>query len=126
MRSRLPLTSSPHARSGLSVVEVLVALMLVSVGLLGLAGSSALALRMATSAARERRAAQRAAARIARLSAEGCARATAGSRDDESGALREQWSVDRQRGEVVRLSASVGWATPRGVRTITVESALLC
>jgi Tfp pilus assembly protein PilV len=108
------------------VVEVLVALMLVSVGLLGLAGSSALALRMATSASRERRAAERAAARIARLSAEGCMRARSGVQDDAAGTAREQWSVGPQQSGAVQLSASVTWPTPRGMRTITVESALPC
>jgi len=44
-----------HARSALTVVEVLVALMLVSVGLMGIAGTSALSFRTVVAAERERR-----------------------------------------------------------------------
>ncbi len=121
--------SSPavsRQRSGLTVVEVLVALMLVSVGLLGIAGSSALALRSARGAAQEERAARRASTRLARLGAAGCARAISGSLDDADGAPIERWTVGPVNNGAARLQATVFWSTARGRRTLTVESALLC
>lgn len=125
MRSlRPPLRT--RRRCGLTVVELLVALMLVSVGLLGIAGSSALALRSARGAAQEERAARRASTRLARLGAAGCERATSGSLNDPGGVPVERWSVGPPRNGTVRLQATVLWTTSRGRRALTIESALLC
>jgi hypothetical protein len=114
-----------RARSALSVVEVLVALMLVSVGLLGMAGTSALSLRTARTAARERRATQRATTRLALLAAAGCGRATSGALDEAD--LREHWSVAPPRGGVslveVRVERRAG--SPEW-RSMLLQSALLC
>ncbi len=113
-------------RRALTVVEVLVALMLVSVGLLGMAGSSVLALRTAHGAAAEQRAVQRASARLALLAAEGCTRASSGSLNDPAGEVREVWRVGAVHHGVATLEATVVWLSARGRRTLTMESALLC
>src|SRR3954471_18878321 len=78
-------------RAGFTIAEVLVALVLFAVALLGLAGSSALAVRATGSALRERRAVQRAADRIASLRALGCTSARSGSAIDAGLALDERW-----------------------------------
>jgi Tfp pilus assembly protein PilV len=114
-----------RARSALTVVEVLVALMLVSVGLLGMAGTSALALRTATTAARERSAIRRAESRLAILAAAGCERASSGALQIPGG--REQWSVAPPRAGIAFVEASADWLGSRSQRrTVLLRSALWC
>jgi Tfp pilus assembly protein PilV len=115
-----------RARRAITVVEVLVALMLVSVGLLGIAGTSALTLRTATSAVNEHRAAQRAAARLALLSAAGCERAASGAYIHPGTSLREQWVVAPPRAGLALVEARVDWQGGRGRRSLLLKGALLC
>lgn len=117
-------------RRGLSVVEVLVALMLVTVGLLGIAGSSTLTVRVVGDATRERAAARRAADRLAQLQSAGCVTAASGTAGDVTGnspgMLRERWIVINDGMGRTELVDSVRWNTARGERTFTLTSALLC
>jgi type II secretory pathway pseudopilin PulG len=114
-----------RARSAFSVVEVLVALMLVSVGLLGMAGTSALSLRTAATAARERRATRRATTRLAILAAAGCGRARSGALDESD--LRERWTVAPPRDGMSLVEVSIDWRE-RGPewRSMLLPSAVLC
>ena len=118
--------SPPHrrARPGLTVVEVLVALVLVSVGLLAIAGASALALRTATAASFERRAVRHADRRLARLTAAGCTSAGVGS--DSAAGLRERWSIADSLGGVAAVETSVEWLAGARRRVLTLRSALVC
>jgi prepilin-type N-terminal cleavage/methylation domain-containing protein len=113
-------------RPGFSIVEVLVALVLVTVGLLGIAGNGALAMRVAGAAARERRAAQRAADRLALLGSQGCALARSGTLTDPDAALSEQWTVGASTNGVALVDAEVRWSGPTGTRRLTLGSAILC
>jgi Tfp pilus assembly protein PilV len=114
-----------RARPALTVVEVLVALVLVSVGLLGMAGTSALWLRTATTAAREWSATRRAESRLAILAAAGCERASSGAL--EAPGVREQWSVAPPRAGIAFVEARVDWLGSRSQRrTVLLRSALLC
>jgi Tfp pilus assembly protein PilV len=114
-----------RARSALTVVEVLVALMLVSVGLLGMAGTSALLLRTATTAARERSATRRAMSRLAALAAGGCARASSGALEEPG--VRERWRVAPPRAGIALVEASIDWQGRSSQRrTVLLQSALLC
>jgi Tfp pilus assembly protein PilV len=115
-----------RARRAITVVEVLVALMLVSVGLLGIAGTSALTLRTATSAVHERRAMQRAAARLALLSAGGCGRAASGASVDPGTSMREQWVVAPPRAGIALAEARVEWQGSGARRSVLLRGALLC
>jgi Tfp pilus assembly protein PilV len=115
-----------RGRRAITVVEVLVALMLVSVGLLGIAGTSALTLRTATSAMRERKAAQRAATRLALLSAAGCERAASGAYMDHGTSMREEWSVAPPRAGLALVEARVDWPGSGGHRSLLLKGALLC
>ncbi|MDB4881969.1 MAG: hypothetical protein JWL95_735 [Gemmatimonadetes bacterium] len=120
--------TTPHvtrARRGFSIVEVLVALVLVTVGLLGVAGNCALAIRVAGSAARERRAVQRAANRIATLRSRGCASAI-GTWSDAGDTLSERWTVAPARNGVALVDAEVRWTTPAGTRSELLRDAFLC
>jgi Tfp pilus assembly protein PilV len=114
-----------RARPALTVVEVLVALMLVSVGLLGIAGTSALSFRTVVAVERERRAMQHATIRFAGLAAAGCARASSGELHEAD--LHERWIVASAAGGVALVDASVDWQGKGSQRrSLTLRSALLC
>jgi Tfp pilus assembly protein PilV len=113
-------------RDGASIVEVLVAIVLLAVGLLGVAGNAAIALRASGGAARERRATQRAADRVAALREEGCAAARSGSLGDSRAALVERWSVGSVTASAVLVDVEVRWRAPAGQRTILLRSGILC
>jgi Tfp pilus assembly protein PilV len=116
----------PQRRSGLSIVEVLVALVLLSVGLLGVAGASARAISAGASAARERRAVQRAADRIAVLASEGCAAARSGVLVDSVSSMTERWTVTPTAAAATLVNADVRWMAPGGSRSVALRSAILC
>jgi Tfp pilus assembly protein PilV len=130
MRSRVggarKSAATSQRRAGISVVEVLVALVLLVVGLLGVAGSSAIAMRAAGSATRERRAAQRAADRAASLRAGGCALARGGNIVDSVAAVSERWTVSAVSGRAVLIDVDVRWSAPSGQKTLLLRSGMLC
>jgi len=117
---------APRSRTGTSIVELLVALVLLSVGLLGVAGNAAIAMRAASAAARERRAAQRAADRVAELRARGCLAAGSGMLVDSAAALSERWTVGATTGAAVPVDVEVRWRGPSGSRTLLLRSGILC
>ena len=116
----------PQDRRGMSVVEVLVALMLLSVGLLAVAGSTTLALRSALDAGRTREATQRVSSRIARLAAAGCIHARSGSDVGAGSMLHEHWSVAAPAAGFSLVTDSVSWMSARGARSFVVTSAIPC
>jgi Tfp pilus assembly protein PilV len=120
------LSRASHPRLGMSVVEVLVALMIVSIGLLGIAGSTALAFRTTMDAERRRDAAQRAASRVAQLSATGCARAADGSTSDPTRQISERWTVAARANGFATVTDSVSWMSARGARSFSLTSAITC
>ena len=113
-------------RDGASIVEVLVAIVLLAIGLLGVAGNAAIALRASGSAARERRATQRAADRVAALRERGCASARSGTLVDAAAALSERWSVDAATTSAMLVDVEIRWRAPAGERTILLRSGVLC
>ena len=122
---------APHAhtgreRDGFTIVEVLVALVLLAVALLGVAGSSALAVRVTGTALRERRAVQRGADRLAWLRVQGCAAARSGSATDAVLALDERWTTSPTPNGVTLIDDAIRWRSARGTRTLLLRSAILC
>jgi Tfp pilus assembly protein PilV len=115
-----------RSRGGLSIVEVLVALVLLAIGLLGVAGNGAIAMRSSGGAARERRAAQRAGDRLATLREEGCALARSGTLLDPAAALVERWTVGSVSGGAVLVDVEVRWRAPAGQRVLLLRSGILC
>jgi hypothetical protein len=115
-----------HRRTGLSVVEVLVALVIVSAGLLGAAGSSAIAVRALTRVHRERAASTRGASRLAVLAAAGCDRASSGMTDPGRDGIGERWVVERGRPSVALLTSYVEWHDRDRRRELVFRSAMLC
>jgi prepilin-type N-terminal cleavage/methylation domain-containing protein len=126
MRSDARSAGQGTGAHGFTVVEVLVALVLLSVGLLALAGAGALAVRTSGDAARERRAVQRGADRLAILRAAGCASARGGSAADPVLPLAERWTASPAPTGVVLVVEEVRWTTSRGSRTVLLRGALLC
>jgi Tfp pilus assembly protein PilV len=123
-------TSPPHrkrcvTRLGFSIVEVIVALMIVTVGLLGIAGATALALRNTLDATRRRDAAERAQSHLSLLVAAGCGRATSGRSTDVQRQLTEQWTV-RSVGAFQQVTDSVTWVGASGNGTFSLTTAALC
>ena len=111
---------------GVSIVEVLVALVLLSVGLLGVAGNGAIAARASSGAARERRAVQRAGDRLAALREQGCSVARSGALSDPRAALAERWTVGAVVGGAALVDEEVRWRAPAGERTLLLRGGLLC
>lgn len=113
------------SRRAFTVVEVLVALMVVAVGLLGVAGASATALRASNAAMRERSAISRARTRLALIHAAGCAAAADGERKLGNG-LADRWTVAAAVNGVRMVDVSVEWDDLGRRRAFHVRSALLC
>ena len=126
MRTTSQLQNTNRRRTGMSVVEVLVALMIVSIGLLGIAGSTALALRTTLDAAHRREAAQRAASRVAQLASAGCDLATNGAIIDVAHQTSERWTIASRVNGFAMVTDSVSWSSARGARTFSLTSAISC
>jgi prepilin-type N-terminal cleavage/methylation domain-containing protein len=122
---RLARPAAFRPRPAFTLVEVLVAVLLVATGLLGIAGAPAYALRMATAATRERNAVHRAASRLATVSAAGCGRAASGALSVQASGMRERWVVSRRPG-IALTEAQVEWRAAGGPRSLRLEGALLC
>ena len=110
----------------MTVVEVLVALMIVTVGLLGMAGSTALALRTAHDASQRRNATHRIVSRHSALAAAGCTGATAGVATDSAHAIAESWSVLVQANGFALVTDSVRWMGARGPHSFVLTTAFQC
>ena len=126
MRTPLRFALSARRRSGLSIVEVLVALILVTVGLLAIVGSTTLALRTTLDAAHRREAAQRAASRFSILAATGCAHATSGTNVDPARHLAEQWTVTAASAAFATVTDSIEWMSANGLTSYSLTSAIAC
>ena len=113
-------------RAGFTIVEVLVSLMLVAVGLLAIAGSTALTLRTTIDSTRRHGAAQQAASRLALLTAAGCAGATGGSAVSADRLLTERWMVGARINGFKTVADTVHWTGVRGMRSFTLASAIAC
>lgn len=111
-------------RDGFTLVEVLIAVVLIDVGLLALAAGSAVLIRQ-TAEMRARNGAVRAAAnRLQRLGATSCV-ATAGTAAGAFG-IREHWSVDVRADGTRDLRDSVSYETPTGDRAVVLRTRLPC
>lgn len=115
----------PHgARAGVTLVELLVALVLVTIGLLALAGSTAAATSAATRGARQSDAAVVARARMESLAGRRCATIAGGAH--ASPRHRERWLVVAARAGAKRLRVEVEIDAPGGARRATLEGTIPC
>ena len=121
-----------HTRAGLTLVEVLVAVVVLGIGILALTGSSAMVTRMIGRGKAETHAALRASRRVELLRLE--ARSTSprcASPNFTSGGplgidgLRESWNVAPD-GKVRRVRVTVSYLTIRGTRSAVLETGIEC
>lgn len=121
-----------RSESGFSVVEVLVAIVVLAVGVVALAGSSAMVTRMIGRGKVETQVAQAAARRVEalRLTAYSTTpRCTAGSfvggGPITTNGLTESWTVPPV-GKVRNVQVNVTYRTARGPRTVTIQTRIEC
>jgi prepilin-type N-terminal cleavage/methylation domain-containing protein len=119
-------------RSGFTLAEVVVAVVVLSVGLLALAGSTALAARMVGLGQQATRAGQAAAARVERLrqvafsTVPACTAAEWRSDSAGGGGLSESWDILDEAGPVRRVMVVLRSLRPGGTSSDTVLTAVLC
>jgi prepilin-type N-terminal cleavage/methylation domain-containing protein len=121
-----------RSSSGVTLVEVLIAIVVLGVGILALTGSSSLITRMIGRGKVETEAALRAARRVEQLRARAasttprCLAADFASGGPViSGTFTESWSVSPS-GQVRRVHVTVRYLTVHGVRSAELETALAC
>jgi len=111
-------------RSGFTLLEALIALVIINVGLLALVASTAVLIRQ-TGEVRARSAAVRTAAnRLQQLGATTCAPISGSAAGAFS--IRETWSIEVQQGGVRELFDSVTYTTPSGPRSVVLRTKLPC
>ena len=130
--SRTPRTSRPSCSLGFTLIEVMVALIVLAVGILALSGSSAMVNRMIGRGRVETHAALLAARRVEKLRMAAAATTphcispsfASGGPLWEDG-LRQSWTVDPS-GPVRKVRVSVSYLTIRGSRAAVLETGIPC
>jgi prepilin-type N-terminal cleavage/methylation domain-containing protein len=120
--SRSRLSIRPPARRGFTLVELVVGLLLLTIGLIGSAATATVLTRYAAAAARAERATSLAVIRAAELRAGGCV-ATSGTRVAEPHTV--SWVV-RAGGRSARVDVSVSWSQFGAPRSIHHSSGFVC
>jgi prepilin-type N-terminal cleavage/methylation domain-containing protein len=119
-------------RSGVTLIEVLIAAVLLGVGIVALAGGSGLVTRMIGQGKAETRAAQAAARRVEalRLAAYASIPRCSGPEFASGGPviagnISESWVVPSS-GKVRRVRVTVSYLTVRGIRSAALETGIEC
>ena len=113
---------APHVRKGLTLVEVIVAMLVFTVGALGLAAGSAVVARQIASTTLRANAMTIARSRAERASAQGCSASTSG--EERRLGVRSVWRSSG--GSVVTLDQTLEWSTQSGVRSDRFLSSVPC
>lgn len=120
-----------HSSLGFTLIEVLIAVVLLGIGIIALAGGSSSVTRMIGRGKVETRAAQAASRRMEalRLAAAALPRCTdpkfASGGLVLTGGMTESWQVPAT-GKVRRITVTVTYLTVRGSRTARLETKLAC
>jgi type IV pilus assembly protein PilV len=107
-------------RSGFSIVELLVAVVILAIGVLALAGTSAIVLRQMTGARTQTNASQIASSRIEYMSGMDCAGLAASGSSTTPG-VTESWTVKAADNGTIQAEVSVtirGRTSPEVFRTV--------
>lgn len=117
-------TRSPFTREGFTLVELIVALLLLSIGLLGLAGSATVVTRLMGAGSQLTIAAAVAESRIEALAAEPCVSTTGGPVTTRG--ITESWTVSGT-GQTRTVRDSLSYVVARGgPRFMLHEGAIQC
>lgn len=114
----------PNSRAAFTLVEVLVAVVLIDVGLLALVAGSAVLIRQSTETRARDAAVRTAENRLQMLGATACVAST-GSAAGPFG-IHEYWFVDPPIEGVRELSDSVTFIAPAGEQSIVLTTRLPC
>ena len=112
-------------RAGFTLVELLVALVVIDVALLAFAADAALLVRLRASSERRDAGLLAATSRLARLRIGGCAAATGGAAAPSPG-VHEAWSVAPQSGGALLVHDSVSYGTDRAARALVLDATIEC
>lgn len=112
-------------RRGFSLIEVVVAIMVLAVGVLGLAATSTVVTRQIGGGAQQNTAANLAASRFERMRARDCTTLTSAGAPVETSGVSELWTVTADIDSRV-LRDSVWYETTRGVRGFVFETTIPC
>ena len=112
-------------RAGTTLIELLVALVIITVGLLALAGAAAIVARDTAMGRREVALAWRARARLERLTSVPCNTLVGGSTNSDG--IDEHWAVSAGRNHTLRLVVTVTAPDRAGRRTVRrLEGIVAC
>lgn len=121
-------TPTPRARGdrrGFSLIEVVIAILILAVGVLGLAATSTVVTRQIGGGAQQNAAAFLAASRLEAMRARNCTSLTSAAAPVKTNGINEQWTVlTIPDGRLVR--DSVWYETSRGVRGFAFETTIPC
>ena len=124
LQTRTPVPSR-RDRRGFTVIEVVVAIMILSVGVLGLAATSSVVTRQIGGGGQQSLAANLAASRFERLRALNCTALASAAATVTTSGINERWFVTAVNdARVVR--DSVWYDTPRGERRFVFETTIPC
>ena len=114
MRSRRPGERRPARSRGFTLVELMVTIIVLTIGLLAMAGTTAVITRHIGGGAQMALAAGTAQTRFERLRSDPCAGLASGA--DTSRGIAEKWTVTAMP-RAVRVTDTVSFQTPRGTRS---------
>jgi prepilin-type N-terminal cleavage/methylation domain-containing protein len=121
--ARLASNSADNARGGFSLVELLVSVMVLSVGLLAITGASAVIARQVSGGARMSLAASLAQSRFEQLRALECGTLASGSNADRG--ISESWTVQHVPGGV-DVADTISFASARRQQVYAFRALLPC
>lgn len=114
-------------RRGFSLIEVVVAIMILAVGVLGLAATSTFVTRQIGGGAQQNAAANLAASRFERMRGRSCLALSSAVAAVTTNGISERWTVTGIGGGAgVVVRDSVWYDTPRGERSFVFETTLPC
>ena len=115
--------SSKRARAGFTLVELIIAIVILVVGVLGLASTAAVVMRQITGSSMQTRAAMMAQSRLETLRSQPCANMVAGTAT--TGGVTETWRFVVN-GRTATITDVITWAENRVNRTVTFTSERPC
>lgn len=115
--------SGKRVRAGFTLVELIIAIVILVVGVLGLASTAAVVMRQITGSSMQTRAAMMAQSRLETLRAMPCANMVAGNAT--TGGVTETWRFVIN-GRTATLTDVITWAENRVNRTVTFTSERPC
>lgn len=113
-----------HSRAGFTLVEVIVAIILIEVGLFALVGGSAVLIRQANQLRGRVTALHAAVDRLQLLSAGSCAVATGSA--GATGAIHEDWALAMVGRSVREVRDSVSFRLPGGAGSVVLRTRVPC